>query len=124
MNISQGVVYDGNLFYPSYSAFSCVNVPWIGATRLGKCTNPIRKTNLGFKDVTNYPCWTMEDIHLRASIFNEPNMARHTQIKIKFEAMAIGGLHVDPANILFKKKNLRFAFYRTPMFVGPLVQVM
>lgn len=36
MNISKGVVYDGNLFYPSYSAFSCVNLPWIGATQLGK----------------------------------------------------------------------------------------
>lgn len=53
MNISKGVVYDENFFYPPYSAFSCVNVPWIGATQLGKCTNPIRQSNLEFKDVTH-----------------------------------------------------------------------
>lgn len=53
MNISKGMVYDGNLFYPYYSAFSFVNVPWIGPTQFGKCTNPIRKTNLEFKDVTH-----------------------------------------------------------------------
>lgn len=34
------------------------------------------------------------------------------------------GLHVDLANIPFYlKKNLRLAFYRTPMFVGPTCEI-